>query len=357
MTAIVLGRKTPYLFTGLRPMGVPSRLAWERYADAGLCSVLRKGLRYMANVMLTGAMGRIGRAVTERLLEKGHNVFAVDSMFNTLADDDNFHYTSCEITDEREITAVISNNAIDTVIHIACTVDNDFSETIGDAELKAAKTCDKFIYAAADKAGVKNFILTSTTQIYGVQKGRDPIRETASEKGTTAYAELKMNSEKIMLKAFKKSTTVPVIARLAPIYTPEFTDNLREHVFDRKSNCAYIYGEGNYSFSFCSIYNYIEFIMGIVNIPQGRYEGVYNICDKDKLTAKQILDFGEESFRLGTPEVRTPPRSVIYNKLKGRNDYRYFDPEAALANWSYDNTKAQRISTFRWNLSNTAARV
>ena len=44
---------------------------------------------------------------------------------------------------------------------------------------------------------------------------------------------------------------------------------------------------------------------------------------------------------------------MSFNKSKGRNDYKYFDPEAALANWTYDTTKAQRISTFRWDLKKT----
>lgn len=310
----------------------------------------------MANVLVTGAMGKIGRAVVEKLKEKEHDVYGVDTMFNSMADDEHFHYTSCEVTDEDVIADIMTDKHIDTVVHIANTVDNDLDENIGDAELKTSKLTDKFIYSAADKAQVKNFVLTSSTQIYGIQKGRDPIRETAPEKGSSLYAEMKMNSEKMMLKAFKKSSTVPVIARLAPIYTPDFTDNLREHVFDRKNNCAYIYGDGNYAFSFCSIYNYVDFILGIVNIPKGRYEGVYNICDKDRLTAKQILDFGEEIFRLGAPEARTAPLFVSYNKNKGKNDYRFFDPDAALANWSYDNTKARNISTFRWNLKNTIAR-
>ena len=298
-------------------------------------------------------MGRIGKVVVEKLIEKNHNVFAVDTMFSPRADEEYFHYTSCEITDEAVIREIVMNNSIDTVIHLANTVDNDLGETLGDAELKTSKNTDKFLYSAAEKAGVKNFILTSTTQIYGIQKGRDPIRETAPEKGSSLYSDLKMYSEKMLLKAFKKSSAVPVIARLAPIYTPEFTDNIREHVYDRKSNCSYIYGEGNYAFSFCSIYNYVDFILGIVSIPKGRYEGIYNICDKDRLTAKQIFDLDSDSLRIGTPETRVPPRVVLYDKSKGKYDYRYFDPEAALANWSYDNTKAQRISTFRWNFSNT----
>ena len=314
-------------------------------------------MRYMANIMVTGAMGKIGRAIVERLKEKEHTVYGVDTMFSAMADDEHFHYTSCEVTDEDIIAGIMSEKRIDTVIHIANTVDNDLSENIGDAELKTSKLTDKFIYTAADKAQVKNFILTSTTLIYGVQKGRDPVRETAPEKGNSAYAELKMTSEKMMLKAFKKSDTVAVIARLAPIYTPDFMDNLREHVFDRRNNCAYMYGDGNYSFSFCSIFNYVDFVVGIVNIPKGRYEGIYNICDKERLTAKEIIEFGEEAFRLGTPDIRKPPLFVSFNKTLGKNDYRFFDPESALANWSYDNTKAQNISTFRWNLKNTLARA
>ena len=307
----------------------------------------------MANVMVTGARGRIGKEVVDKLIEKKHQVFAVDNQFSPRADDEYFHYTSCDMNESDTITDILEKNKIDTVVYISFTCDNDLESTVADSEIKHSKFVDKYIYAAAAKAKVKNFILTSTTQIYGIQKGRDPIRESSAEKGSTYYSDLKMYSEKMLLKAFKKADSVPVIARLAPIYTPTFEDNLKEHVFDRKTNSAYIYGEGNYYFSFCSVYNYVDFIMGIVNIPNGRYEGLYNICDKEKISAKQLLEFGAESFRIGTPEVRIAPKIVSYNKSRGRNDYTYFDPEAALANWTYDTTKAQRISTFRWGLKNT----
>ncbi len=308
----------------------------------------------MANVFITGASGMIGVALTEVMLRKKHRVFAVDAKNNDfIGTDPNYTFVQCEITDKESITSILHSNQIDTIVHLACTVDNDLDSLVTDSELKQSKACDKFLYEAADKCGAKSFILTSTTQVYGLQKGREPIRETAPEKGSSNYVDMKQLSEKMLLKAFKKSDTVPVIARVAPIYTAEFTDNLRERVYDKKDDVAYIYKDGEYGFSFCCMYNYIDFISGIVDVPSGRYEGVYNIADSRQTTAKEILDFEREHHRIGAVIQRNAPAAVSFNKSKGKSDYRYFDPGAAFGNWNIDNTRAKRISTFRWNLSNT----
>lgn len=96
--------------------------------------------------------------------------------------DPNYTFIQCDITDKDAITNVIDSNKIDVVVHLANSVDNDIDPYVTDAEMKKSKICDKFIYAAANKAEVRSFILLSTTAIYGVQKGREPIRETAPEK-------------------------------------------------------------------------------------------------------------------------------------------------------------------------------
>ncbi len=308
----------------------------------------------MANVFVTGAAGMMATAVIEKLLQKKHRVFGIDSKacYNFI-DNSDYTFTQCDITDSRTVTEMIESNNIDTVVHLACTADNDFDSLITDTELKMSKITDKYLYAAAGKAGVKNFILTSTTQVYGIQKGREPIREATPEKGIGNYVDMKLLSEKMLLKAFKKSDTIPVIARVAPIYTADFTDNLRERVYDKKEDVAYIYREGEYGFSFCCLYNYVDFIIGIVNGPQGRYEGTYNICDSRQLTAKEILDFERDHHRIGAVVQRNAPAAVSFNKSKAKTDYRYFDPGSTFANWNFDNTKATRISTFRWNLGNT----
>ena len=315
---------------------------------------LGEGVTLMSSVLITGASGMIGMYLTSSLLQKKHRVFGVDSRNNDfIGTDANYTFVQCDITDKDAITTIIASNKIDTVVHLANSVDNDIDPYVTDAEIKKSKICDKFIYEAADKHMVKNFILLSTTQIYGVQKGREPIRETAPEKGSSNYVDLKATSEKLMQKAFKKSDTVPVIARVAPVYTSEYTQNLRDKVYDYKDDVAYIYKDGEYGFSFCCVFNLIDFINGIINIPSGRYEGIYNVADSRMITAKEILDYEREHHRIGAVIQRNPGVGISLNKSKAKTDYRYFDPNTTFNNWNIDNTRAKRIAPFRWTLSNT----
>lgn len=308
----------------------------------------------MASILVTGASGMIGLYLTSSLLHKKHRVFGIDTRKNEfIGTDPNYTFIQCDITDKDAITNVIDSNKIDVVVHLANSVDNDIDPYVTDAEMKKSKICDKFIYAAANKAEVRSFILLSTTAIYGVQKGREPIRETAPEKGNSNYADLKMTSEKIMQKEFKKSETIPVIARVAPIYDAEYTQNLRDRVFDAKENVAYIFNDGEYGFSFCCVFNLIDFINGIINVPLGRYEGIYNLADSRLITAKEIIDYEKEHHRIGAVIQKSPGMGLSINKGKMKTDYRYFDPSITFNNWNIDNTRAKRIAPFRWTLSNT----
>lgn len=307
----------------------------------------------MSSIFITGGSGMIGQYLTTSLLHKKHTVVAVDTKTNELVGSDpNYKFIQCDITDKNAITSAIESNQIDVIVHLANTVDNDIDGLVTDHEMKSSKVCDKFIYSAADKAGVKCFILVSTTDVYGPQKGREPIRETTPEKGITNYADLKMLSEKMMIKALKKSSTIPVIARVSPVYSAEHTDNLHSHVYDIKDNVGYIFGDGEYGYTFCCVFNLIDFLNGIISMPQGRYDGIYNVCDSKMITAKEIIDYEKEHRRIGAV-IQKNFGAMLFNKAKTKSDYRYFDPSLCYNNWYFDNTKAKRIAPMRWNLTNT----
>ena len=255
----------------------------------------------MKTAFITGASGLIGTEISEALLGKGFKVVGVDNTPNTHVDNPNYTFIQASVEDKDAVIQAMSENPIDVLIHAACTVDNDLPNVITPAHEKQSAAVDKYLYKAAINAGASDMILISTHQIYAQQKTREPIRETADEKPATAYAKMKYESEKALVKSVKGAgSTKGVIARICPIYTKSYAPNLHARIFDPKDGCSYIYGYGDYGFSFCCLYNLVDFILGILG--QGgsmNYQGVYNVCDSKPILAKEIVEFERQYHKLG----------------------------------------------------------
>lgn len=314
----------------------------------------------MKTVFITGGSGLMGVTLAETLLEKGLKVVATDSKPNKLVNSPNYSFIQANIEDKGQITNALSDAKPDVMVHLACSVDNDFPSILTSAEEKTCAAVDKYLYKAAIDAGVGDIILLSTYQVYAYQKTREPIRETADEKPSTIYAKMKFDSEKTLSKLVSKSASCKgVIARVCPIYTKDYPDNLRAKIYDPKDGCSFIYGYGDYGYSFCCLYNFVDFVCGVINVQSGiNYQGVYNVCDTKPIAAKEIVEFLRNYHKLGAVIQRNygadNVKAVVGFGAKGaKNDYRYNDLTIACSNISYDNTKAQRISTFRWKLANT----
>lgn len=313
----------------------------------------------MKKVFVTGAGGMIGKAVIEVLLQKGYDVIATDEYPSPFFYNENFTYVQCSITDKDQITSAIESNRPDALVHLACTADNDFPSVMSSNEEKISAAVDKYLYKAAADAGVKDIIMMSTHQIYAPPKTREPVRETSQEKPTSIYAKLKSESEKALNAALKKGSTRAVIMRACPVYTKDFIENLKAKVIDPSDGCAFMYSHGEYGYSFTCLYNIPDFICGILNCPSNiTYDGVYNICDTKPILVKDIIEMLRSEHIISAVVSKNYGSigkgvAALFGSKAEKTDYRYNDVSLALSNISYDNTRAQRISTFRWKLSNT----
>ena len=312
----------------------------------------------MKTIFVTGASGLIGMDVTYSLLSKGYKVVATDKQTNEFVGKENYSFIQANITDKAKIISIIEGNKFDAMIHLANSVDNDIPTFVGDQEVDDAKACDKFLWKAVASAGIKDILLLSTTFVYAPSKSREPIRETADIKPTTTYGKLKADSEDALMSATKKSNSNVVLMRVAQIYKASFTQNLRDKVYDNKDDVGFVYKDGEYGFSFCCIYNLTEFINAIIAGPQGHYDGDYNVCDSRMILAREILEYERAFHRIGAVLQRNAGSDAVLamatnGSKRAKSDYRYVDLSTITNNISYDNTKAQRISTFRWKLANT----
>lgn len=314
----------------------------------------------MKTVFITGASGLIGRELTKTLLSRGYNVIGTDSSPSEFVGQPNYSFVQCSVTDKAKISSILEGSKIDALIHLACSVDNDYSNIMDPNYAKDADACDKYIYKTAATAGISDILLLSTHLVYAPQKTREPIRETNADKPVTDYAKMKSESEKYLSAVIKKHpNTKGVIMRVCPIYTKTYIENLNARIYDPKDGCAFIYGTGDYGFSFCCLYNLIDFIWGVLEVPAGtNYQGVYNICDSKPIYAKEIVEYIRTNFKLGPVIQRNygadaVKSAIAFGNKRLKTDYRCVDISTICNNVTFDNTKAQRISRFRWKLSNT----
>ncbi len=307
--------------------------------------------------MITGASGMIGMGITASLLAKGHKVIGVDRQSNEFMTNDNYMFVQSSITDKSKITSIINNSALDAVVHLACSCDNDIPSAVTDQEMDNSKACDKFLWKACASGGVRDVFLLSTTQIYAPTRSREPIRETGDVKATTNYAKMKLESENALQLAMKKSHSNPIIMRVPQIYTKDFTQNMRDKIYDPKDDVGFVIGDGAYGFSFCCLYNIIDFVNAIIAGPQGHYDGIFNVCDTKMTLAKDIVENERKCHRVGVVLQRNATalavKSAISLSKKAKVDYRYIDTSTLTNNTCFDNTKAKRFSPFRWTLANT----
>lgn len=142
----------------------------------------------MATVLVTGACGLIGEKVCSGLLKKHHEVIAVDHASSAYNEGkEHYRFYAATPHDKSAYMGIFEKERIDAVVHLACSVDNDLGPIITEKQMEESRVCDKFLFKLAISKEVEKILVLSTTQVYAVPEGREPIREgtTKSRSPTT----------------------------------------------------------------------------------------------------------------------------------------------------------------------------
>lgn len=317
----------------------------------------------MKKVLVTGGCGLIGQHICSGLLKKGFSVIAADveeGMYNT--GKMNYSFVQVKPSDKNAYAEIFENQEINVLIHAANTVDNDLGPIVTENEVKESRLCDKFIYRyAMTTESIEKVVLISTDKVYAFPKTREPIREDADIKTTSNYAIMKYESEKALVSEMKHHKNIMVcIARIPPVYTLNFVDNLMSKITNPKDGTKFVSGEGTYGFQFCCVHNLVDFVLCFVkNADDMQYAGIYNVCDKHLITAADIISFMRENHTLGT--VLQKSGGGAMSKIKGIfggnkeliTNYRYLDMNKLENNNMLDNTKSLKLANPRWDIHNT----
>jgi len=151
------------------------------------------------NILVTGGAGYIGSAVTEVLLNQGHNVIVIDDLQagHRLAVHPEAQFFQIDLCDKPALEQLFANHKIDAVVHMAAEALIAESVTNPRRFFNANVYYGLNLLEAMLNHGVHKIIFSSTAAVYGEPK-IFPIDEDAAKQPINSYGESKLMFERIL---------------------------------------------------------------------------------------------------------------------------------------------------------------
>ena len=157
------------------------------------------------NILITGGAGYIGSHISEILVKNKKNVFIVDNLstgYNKLINK-NAKFFRANINNKNIIKAIIINNKIDSVIHLAASLIIGMGEKYPKFYYKNNVLGTKNLLTACLNTTVKNFIFSSTAAVY--KDGLFKVTEKSTLKPKSVYGKTKLKAENLIITHCKKN--------------------------------------------------------------------------------------------------------------------------------------------------------
>lgn len=254
----------------------------------------------MKKILITGAMGFIGSALTRRLLERGDTVIAVDKIEpRTFAGGDGDHrhtYYTTDVRKNRLLTRIMNEERPDTVVHLAGRTgmkasliepNNFFSLNVGGTQS---------VLEACRKARVKNFIFGSSVAVYG-DTFAPVVEDQPLPPPANPYAATKLIGE-LLAGSYADAYGINVtVLRIFSVFGPGQRSETAVYKFTKHIAAGMpvrIYGDGTALRDYLYIDNCIQGIERAIDTPF-RYE-VFNLGEQRTITVRELVDLIAEKL-------------------------------------------------------------
>jgi UDP-glucose 4-epimerase len=148
-------------------------------------------------VLLTGGAGYIGSHVAKLLTKYGYEVIVIDNLFSSQPQKIYGKFYKLDLREEEKLLEIIKKEKPDIVLHFASfiSVPESIEKPFTYYENNVGNTIK--LLSAMKKAGIKNFLFSSSAAVYGVPE-IIPVPETAELKPINPYGETKAMIERIL---------------------------------------------------------------------------------------------------------------------------------------------------------------
>jgi nucleoside-diphosphate-sugar epimerase len=176
-------------------------------------------------ILVTGATGFVGRALVARLLSEGRAVRGAVRASPTQLPPQVEPVAVGDIGPETDWTRAVEG--VDGVVHLAARVHMTGEDASTALPLFRAINAagSEALARAARVAGVRRFVLISTTTVYGDRSHGRPFDESSPAGPASPYAQSKLEAEQLVAGALAGSPTELVILRPPLVYGPNAKGN------------------------------------------------------------------------------------------------------------------------------------
>jgi nucleoside-diphosphate-sugar epimerase len=238
----------------------------------------------MANILITGITGLMGRHLSEELSNLGHNIYGVTRRIYSKA---NYESVVIDMSSEWNISELPTN--IDVIYHLAQSDKfRDFPTGAPDVfQVNINSTAKLLDYAK--KSGVGSFIYTSSGGIYG--NGNEPFLENTPivSFGDLGYYLGSKACGEILVQSYAKIFQVNVV-RPFFLYGPtQKRDMLIPRLFDNiaKGNLIHLSGKDGIKINPLHVEDAVKVLTALLSRSDSQ---TYNMAGPDVLSIRKICE-------------------------------------------------------------------
>lgn len=153
----------------------------------------------MRKILVTGGAGYVGSICASELIKRGHSVTVIDNLSTGHPDaiPEAADFQEIDIGDAQRVARVLAKNRFDVVFHFAAKALIPESVTNPGTFFDNNLAAGIVFLECLRKAGVRNFIFSSTAAVYG-NPTRVPIQEDDPKNPVNAYGESKLALERVL---------------------------------------------------------------------------------------------------------------------------------------------------------------
>ena len=262
-------------------------------------------------ILITGATGLLGGHLIRDLQQRGEDIRA---LVLPVENADNLEKQGVEvvrgdITDAGTLRPAVQN--VELIFHLAGMM--GVWRPLADYRLVNV-TGSKNLYKAAQKAGVRRYVHTSSHTVYGLGYGRFLTENDALRPDPDPYSLTKAEGDRLMRRLMLNSEVETVILRPGTFFGPGDRLHFGRMAQKMKNGKGVIIGRGDNALPFCYVTDVVQgFILAAYH--EDAPGNVYNITNDRPLTQLEMFNAIADAVDGVRPERHLPYLPIYYGSI------------------------------------------